>query len=139
MGGQGVRAKECGRACASVISQMWEDTASKQVNMGGFPMWEGIVLFLNVGGNCVQAREFPNVGGRGVRATQSRDGGELATQVTSLSHSNREEIYQQELMLSLFNLLMLIPSLACNCEKFLDLYFCAHFVTFFVFFLFSKC
>ena len=97
MGGQGVRAKECGRACASVISQMWEDTASKQVNMGGFPMWEGIVLFLNVGGNCVQAREFPNVGGRGVRATQSRDGGELATQVTSLSHSNREEIYQQEL------------------------------------------
>ena len=31
---------------------MWEDSESEQVNMGG---------------NCVLAREFPNVGGRGVR------------------------------------------------------------------------
>ena len=49
-----------------------------------------LCCFRNVGGNCVRAGEFPNVGGCSVRATQSGDGGEVATQVTSLTDSNRK-------------------------------------------------
>ena len=41
-----------------------------------------------VGGNCVRAREWEGVGGCRVRETQSGDGGEVATQVTSLKRES---------------------------------------------------